>query len=100
LAAHALSCSMVFARLRLAARNSQSLRQPAGAGEEEPVLARSPRIRIALALLAFVTSSSAAAEEKKDGGESQLLLATTTSVQDTGLLDALLPVFRERTGIA
>jgi tungstate transport system substrate-binding protein len=34
------------------------------------------------------------------GEEVKLLLATTTSVQDTGLLDALLPVFRERTGIA
>ncbi len=29
----------------------------------------------------------------------QILLATTTSVQDTGLLDTLLPVFLERTGI-
>ncbi len=28
-----------------------------------------------------------------------LVLATTTSVRDTGLLDALLPLFRERTGI-
>jgi tungstate transport system substrate-binding protein len=63
------------------------------------VLARSPRIPIALALLALVIASSAAAAEKKSGGEEKLLLATTTSVQDTGLLDALLPVFRERTGI-
>jgi tungstate transport system substrate-binding protein len=30
----------------------------------------------------------------------KLLLATTTSVRDSGLLDALLPGFRERTGIA
>jgi tungstate transport system substrate-binding protein len=59
--------------------------------------ARSPRIWLALALLAFAGSSAAAAE---GGGEEKLLLATTTSVQDTGLLDALLPVFRERTGIA
>jgi tungstate transport system substrate-binding protein len=29
----------------------------------------------------------------------QILLATTTSVQDSGLLDTLLPVFLERTGI-
>jgi tungstate transport system substrate-binding protein len=34
------------------------------------------------------------------GDEVRLVLATTTSVQDSGLLDALLPVFRERTGIA
>ena len=30
----------------------------------------------------------------------KLLLATTTSVQDSGLLDDLIPGFRERTGIA
>ena len=58
------------------------------------MLAHSPRIRIALALLSLANALSAAAAE-----ESKLLLATTTSVQDTGLLDALLPVFRERTGI-
>jgi tungstate transport system substrate-binding protein len=29
----------------------------------------------------------------------QILLATTTSVQDSGLLDTLVPVFRERTGV-
>ena len=60
------------------------------------MLARSPRIRIALALLSLAGSFSAAAS----ADEAKLLLATTTSVQDTGLLDALLPVFRERTGIA
>ncbi len=32
--------------------------------------------------------------------DTQLLLATTTSVRDSGLLDALLPEFRQRTGIA
>ena len=31
--------------------------------------------------------------------EGALLLATTTSVRDSGLLDELLPLFRERTGI-
>lgn len=31
--------------------------------------------------------------------EEQILLATTTSVRDSGLLDTLLPDFRERTGI-
>ena len=59
------------------------------------MLARSPRIRIALALLSLAGAFSAAAAAE----ESKLLLATTTSVQDSGLLDALLPVFRERTGI-
>ncbi len=33
------------------------------------------------------------------GDEPPLLLATTTSVRDSGLLDALLPDFSERTGI-
>lgn len=32
-------------------------------------------------------------------GEQKILLATTTSVRDSGLLDTLLPVFLERTGI-
>jgi tungstate transport system substrate-binding protein len=59
------------------------------------MLTRASRIRIALALLSLVSAFSAAAAEA-----SKLLLATTTSVQDTGLLDALLPLFRERTGIA
>jgi tungstate transport system substrate-binding protein len=91
---------MVFARLRLAARNLHSLRETCHPDvlscppEEVSVLAHSPRIRIALALLSLANALSAAAAE-----ESKLLLATTTSVQDTGLLDALLPVFRERTGI-
>jgi tungstate transport system substrate-binding protein len=33
------------------------------------------------------------------GAASEVLLATTTSVQDTGLLDALLPAFTKRTAI-
>jgi tungstate transport system substrate-binding protein len=33
------------------------------------------------------------------GDESEVLLATTTSVRDSGLLDALLPLFSEQTGI-
>jgi tungstate transport system substrate-binding protein len=32
-------------------------------------------------------------------GDDTILLATTTSVRDSGLLDTLLPVFEERTGI-
>jgi tungstate transport system substrate-binding protein len=53
-------------------------------------------LRITLALCAL----SLAAWHPAAGEEAKLLLATTTSVQDSGLLDALLPVFRERTGIA
>ena len=49
---------------------------------------------VGLVLGAHVPAAPAAAEE---GAE--LILATTTSVHDSGLLDALLPLFRERTGI-
>ena len=52
------------------------------------------RIALALSVLSLATPHPVTAEEAK------LLLATTTSVQDTGLLDSLLPLFRERTGIA
>lgn len=34
-----------------------------------------------------------------DATASSMILATTTSTQDSGLLDALLPAFREQTGI-
>jgi tungstate transport system substrate-binding protein len=50
----------------------------------------------ALALLllpALLAGGSAPAEE------GALLLATTTSVRDSGLLDELLPLFRERAGV-
>ncbi len=47
-------------------------------------------------LLAAVAGASFAAP--KDSPRS-VLLATTTSVQDSGLLDVLLPLFREQTGI-
>ena len=30
----------------------------------------------------------------------EIVLATTTSTQDTGLLDSLLPMFQQETGIA
>ncbi len=46
-----------------------------------------------IAALAVLACSDPAAEE------GDLLLVTTTSVRDSGLLSALLPVFQERTGI-
>jgi tungstate transport system substrate-binding protein len=48
---------------------------------------------LALLLPVVLVGVSAPAEERA------LLLATTTSVRDSGLLDELLPLFRERTGI-
>jgi len=64
---------------------------------------RSPlclRIRIALILLSLACGIAGAPAAARADEAKLLLLATTTSVQDSGLLDALLPVFRERTGIA
>jgi tungstate transport system substrate-binding protein len=46
----------------------------------------------AVAAVALIAAPPASAEP-------QVLLATTTSVRDSGLLDTLLPVFRERSGI-
>lgn len=51
------------------------------------------RLRIGLLALVLLVSAGEARAERK------LLLATTTSVQDSGLLDALLPDFEKRTGI-
>jgi len=47
-----------------------------------------------VAALLFVPGEPRAAEPAKE-----VILATTTSVRDAGLLDVLLPPFRERTGI-
>ena len=53
------------------------------------------RLALGLALVAGVIAVS----EPVRAGERSLILATTTSVRDSGLLDALLPAFAERTGI-
>jgi tungstate transport system substrate-binding protein len=50
-------------------------------------------ISTALALLLLVLPPPAAAES------TTVLLATTTSVQDSGLLDVLVPLFEKRTGL-
>lgn len=56
-------------------------------------------LRIVFILLPWLPLAlGAQAAPEEDAG--RLLLATTTSVRDSGLLDALLPAFRERTGIA
>ena len=53
-----------------------------------------PRVLLSLlAALALLAPGSARAEAP------ELLLATTTSVRDSGLLDAILPPFSEKTGI-
>ena len=48
----------------------------------------------ALAALALLATPAAAADKETK----TLILATTTSTQDSGLLDALLPVFEKETG--
>jgi tungstate transport system substrate-binding protein len=48
----------------------------------------------ALAACALLAAPAAAADE----GAKTVILATTTSTQDSGLLDALLPVFEKETG--
>ena len=50
-------------------------------------------VMIAALLLAFGTSGVFAAPTQKN-----IILATTTSTQDSGLLDALIPVFEKQTG--
>ena len=61
-------------------------------------LRRAGRARGALLCLALLAALAALA-----GGvaaqERSILLATTTSTQDSGLLDTLVPLFREQTGI-
>jgi tungstate transport system substrate-binding protein len=56
--------------------------------------------RFVFALTAFTAltafSASSAATQQKCG---EIVLATTTSTQDTGLLDSLLPMFRQETCI-
>ncbi len=43
--------------------------------------------------------TKAPAEPPADSGEKKIILATTTSTQDSGLLDYLLPMFEQETGI-
>ncbi|USG68469.1 extracellular solute-binding protein [Brevibacillus ruminantium] len=44
-------------------------------------------------------ASTAASEVKQSGTGQEIILATTTSTQDSGLLDTLLPLFEQNSGI-
>ena len=44
-------------------------------------------------------AAEAQPEAKPEGSEQKLILATTSSTQDSGLLDVILPVFEQETGI-
>ena len=63
------------------------------------VRAVAPVALAALALLAATALALAPTAPRADAEQRSLLLATTTSVQDSGLLDAVLPAFTEATGI-
>jgi len=53
-----------------------------------------------LLILSFTGCTSTPTEEASEQIEnSSIILATTTSTQDSGLLDELLPIFKEDTGI-
>lgn len=53
------------------------------------------RLTIAFALLCSLAGGIAAASAE----ERAIVLASTTSTQDSGLLDYLLPIVRDKTGI-
>lgn len=53
------------------------------------------RLSVALALLCGLAASIAASSAE----DRAIVLATTTSTQESGLLDYLLPIFRDKTGI-
>jgi len=69
-----------------------------GATGRRPALAA---LLVGLALLASLpTPWSAAQEATPRAGPQDVILATTTSTADSGLLDALGPLFRQETGYA
>lgn len=53
------------------------------------------RLSVALALLCGLVAGVAASSAE----DRAIVLATTTATQESGLLDYLLPMFREKTGI-
>ncbi len=57
------------------------------------------RRRTLLFRASSVAIATLAAAQPAAAKEATLLLVTTTSVRDSGLLDALLPVFRQRSGV-
>lgn len=71
-------------------------------GGQEPVAEPAPAEEAAPAAQETEAEEAAPAEEAagaEQEGERRFVLATTTSTEDSGLLDAILPVFEEETGI-
>ena len=59
---------------------------------------RSAAVALALGLAAALALSACNSGDAPDLGE-ELILATTTSLNDSGLLDELVPIFEEETGL-
>ncbi len=55
--------------------------------------------RVAILLLATLGGAAVACGDDTDVNEGELILATTTSLNDSGLLDELVPIFERETGI-
>jgi tungstate transport system substrate-binding protein len=67
------------------------------------VRARRPRLlraTAALAALALACGPGGEAPDAPGGGDEAIVLASTTSTRDSGLLDAILPIFEAEAGIA
>ena len=65
-----------------------------------PGVTRGLGLTLRAASVALQLGASALAVPPLAAQEQEIVLATTTSTADTGLLDSLLPMFREATGIA
>ena len=53
----------------------------------------------AVATMLALSASACGGDDASESGGGELILATTTSVQDSGLLDDLVPLFEQQTGI-
>ncbi|OEH84947.1 tungsten ABC transporter substrate-binding protein [Desulfuribacillus stibiiarsenatis] len=63
------------------------------------ILRSSMFLFLLLIILLSVFSFSGCSTKGSQQANQELILATTTSTSDTGLLDVLIPVFKEKTGI-
>jgi periplasmic binding family protein len=60
---------------------------------------RRPQFSKASAITAFITATALLCSQA-DAQEKSIVVASTTSTQDSGLFDYLLPIVKEKTGIA
>jgi tungstate transport system substrate-binding protein len=77
-----------------------------GCGEEEEAATQTPQVRATATTQVQVTAAVTQTPQGQatptptpvEHGPNDVILATTTSTQDTGLLDALVPIFEDETG--